>query len=158
MCGGLGRTVAPSILAHQPRALSAAEVSLTSRNRLQHPAAYSGVYTPWTWCRRLRAPRGRAAGDALQARAVSHHGELAAVGAGITLIALEASHLGGGEHFGLREAAAPSAHRRSGSRRYRRRGGALGRGLRARQPALAHRALANLGPQGITAQILLGHV
>src|SRR5215471_629761 len=103
-------------------------------------------------------PRRRSARDALQARAVAHHCELAAVAAGVALVALEASHLGGGEDLGLGEAAAASAHRRGGARRHRRCGWTLGRGLRARQAALAHRALADLGAEGITTQILLGHV
>src|SRR5262252_676279 len=97
-------------------------------------------------CRLLRTPRGRSARDALETRAVAHHGELATVTARVALIALEASHLGGGEHLGLGETAAASAHRRSSTRRYRRRGGALGRGLRPRQASLAHGALADLGP------------
>src|SRR5262245_1892735 len=116
------------------------------------------MYLSNVGCRFLGAARGRPTGDALQARAVAYHGELAAVAAGITLVTLEASHLGGGEYLSLREAAAAAAHRRGGARRHRRSGRPLGRGLRPRQAALAHGALADLGPEGVAAQIFLGHV
>src|SRR5262249_57054591 len=79
-------------------------------------------------------PRRRPAGDALQARAVAHHCELAAVAAGIALVALEPSHHRGGEHLGLREAAAASAHRRGRTRRHRRSGGLPRGGPRAPPP------------------------
>src|SRR6267378_2190916 len=105
---------------------------------------------------RLRTAGSCAAGDALEARAVAHHGELAAVAAGIALVALEARYLGGREDLGLRQPTATAADRHGGARGQRRgyrqlegRGGRLG----ARNTALG-----DLGPDRVASKVLFGDV
>src|SRR5438128_12182644 len=98
------------------------------------------------------APSGRAAGDALQTRAVTDHGELAAVAAGIALVALEPSDLGGGEQLGFGQTATAPAHRARGP------GGgdvAARHGLpRVHRHAAGVGRLLDLRADGVAAQVL----
>src|SRR5436309_14152093 len=97
-----------------------------------------------------RAPGRGSACDALETRAVAHHGELAAVAARITLVALEPSHFRGGQRPGLREAAAPTTHWHRGACGHRGSGRSLGDGLsrlRAGEAARGDRTLTCLGAQ-----------
>src|ERR1700716_3998380 len=103
---------------------------------------------------RLRTAGSCSAGDALEARAVAHHGELAAVAAGIALVTLEARYLGGREDLGLSQPTASAADRHGGAR-----GGGRSRGwLESRLGRLGARntALGDLGPHRVASKVLFG--
>src|SRR5262245_40533636 len=102
---------------------------------------------------RLRAARRRPARDALETRAVAHHRELAAVAAGIALVALQARHLGRGERLARRRGTAAAAQRRDRTARRLRRDPA-GRGHRVLGEG--DRALAGFRADRIAAEILVG--